>query len=614
MTRPVVNYQTTTGDTSFGSDANYNDKGRKDTTSWYGFDSNNTLVLRDSSLEIQTHLLERGLVNDAMTLVTATATHSDPNWNGSQSTGVGLKADPLVVPGAESGHYHHFIGNIFTKDDDVNNLLASNNSQVRYEEGSGVHRYIDNARGGWPARTLHQNSPTDPVEVVGHFPGVWFPTPFWRGKPVKIADAKSVYYTRQRFYPEDARLVALPSGAGWVSFNMHLAHSGGPGGWRLSVRGPDWFDLENLHFGPFPNRPPEEGGGAWTTFQQDVGGVGFGNTKPNKPTAFWTPQVQAYLGFFWPNGIGPDLPDWNDEPLSYKDETGTNPALGYAAGVRGAADSRWTYGMPKQQAGMPRVPFHMDYISAHGSSFNQYATVPATSTKRDKITIQRRTYQIVQNPLGNTIQFSGYTSQSSIPNIDNFMQDLIDRSLNNNIFGLGSSHSTGLHKWEGVIATGNAETLPPSPIPEVDEGEEEDGDLEAPSLSVRILQKSIDGLTVKLDYVLSITVRSQVRLDWNFGDGKTQSVADGSGTIEHTYAQLGTYTVKLTVTDLTDATVTTSDELTIELKRAPALVSSSAGGGLANPVALLMAVATGGVDGQRKAVQFGSDADATAHM
>jgi len=70
----------------------------------------------------------------------------------------------------------------------------------------------------------------------------------------------------------------------------------------------------------------------------------------------------------------------------------------------------------------------------------------------------------------------------------------------------------------------------------------------------------------------------------------------------------------LTVTDLNDATVTTSDELTIELKRAPALVSSSAGGGLANPVALLMAVATGGVDGQRKAVQFGSDADATAHM
>ncbi|MEL0098034.1 MAG: PKD domain-containing protein [Opitutae bacterium] len=610
MPNPVVNYQNATGDSSFGSSANYND-GQKDTTSWYGFNSSNNLVLRDSSWRISVTLLEKGGgINPATTFVTALATHSNPNWNGSDPTGIGVKADPLVVPGVESAHYHHFIGHVLDKDDDVLNLLGSNNGQVRYQQGSGVERYINNPRGGWPARTLHRNSVNDPVEVVGHFPGVWFPTPFWFERPVKVTDSKVLYYTRQPHYtyPATTRLMALPSGAGWVSFKNHLRVGSRQEG-RLNVQGPDWFDLENLHFGPFPRKPD---GKPWPTFQEDCGGVGWGAPDdPNKPTLFFTPQVQSYLIFRFPDDVDPTHPDWSSRYGAALPFFGTGGG-GYSDGVKGAQDSRWSYGLKQQHAGQPRVPFHMDYVSSHGSSFNQFATVDAFSTKNGA-PIKKRVYQIVENDLGNSIEFSNYTTQSNIPNIEHWFQDLIDRALNGHIFGLGSSSASGgQQKWESTTSTGNADDLEPTPVPQVPEVEE-DGDLDGQELAVMIIPAGIAGLTVKFnaDVLVGTTAISSVRLDWNFGDNTTKTLGH-SDIVEHTYAEPGTYTVSVTATDHPDNTFTASDELTIELLRTPTLVSSAAGGGVSNPVALLMAVATKGVDGKRKPIQFGSDADATS--
>jgi hypothetical protein len=78
----------------------------------------------------------------------------------------------------------------------------------------------------------------------------------------------------------------------------------------------------------------------------------------------------------------------------------------------------------------------------------------------------------------------------------------------------------------------------------------------APTASFSVLD--VDGLDISVDGANSIDPDGAIAsYEWDFGDGTTASGA----TVSHTYADYGTYTVTLTVTDGDEATGTFSTDV-----------------------------------------------------
>ncbi len=71
---------------------------------------------------------------------------------------------------------------------------------------------------------------------------------------------------------------------------------------------------------------------------------------------------------------------------------------------------------------------------------------------------------------------------------------------------------------------------------------------------------SVDGLSVTINNSSTDADGDKLTYTWDFGDGETSSTEAPT----HTYAQAGTYTIKLTVRDANGATATASQEVTVE--------------------------------------------------
>jgi len=147
------------------------------------------------------------------------------------ATGQARPNDPLVTPG-DGSHAHDFAGTILT---DTANLATIHEFAPVVDPGSKIAQY---GSGHW-------------LNGIGHQPGVWHPTVFFRDGPqVTIGAGSALNYVRDPAAHLDTdRLFLLPNGCGWVS-PINRYHHTGDGKWRITFEGPTWARKSLLTCGP----------------------------------------------------------------------------------------------------------------------------------------------------------------------------------------------------------------------------------------------------------------------------------------------------------------------------------------------------------------------------
>lgn len=272
---------------------------------WNGVD-------RDTDVTFRTNQLDDNDDTSSLTFSNQVAT-ADGSW--------GVRTDPLVTPGAQSSHYHTYLGSVLSADANIEDLVGETQNvdpgSQAAEDGQG-----------FPCLFRHNGV------MFGVASGVWWPTVFWEGQPMTYKRGIATYYVRQHafgIYSESEELHPLPNGVGYVTFDCRLVDLG-PTNFRITARGANWFDPAVVHVGAFPV--------ASATYQQDIGGVGFGGSKP--AGALWTPNFQTYIKL--------RTPTWG----SWSSNPPTN-----------LQDSRFSFGGPNTNA-----PMHVDYVAAYGSPGN----------------------------------------------------------------------------------------------------------------------------------------------------------------------------------------------------------------------------------------------------